>query len=375
MKSLRKAALSVATISLCLGTASAQDPLKKWDIGYSGYFDGYYQYDFGRPAAGDNVNGRGLDVAHQRPSIAFLELDLNRPTTVKSPIGFTLDLYAGRGPEIIHLTEPGGRNKYRYIRQAYVTYAGPGKNPVTVDFGKFDTWIGNEGPDNRNQDQYSRSFNWTYSEPTYETGLRIAAKISDKLTGSLYVVQGWNEVEDGNGGKSLGASLSLSPDANTTLTLQNHYGIEGSTTPNDAGSYGGIGFPSSGTARVNLVDFIASRQVTAKTKVVFNVDYASSAGATNGGNWNGEVLYLHHQVDTNRAVTLRLDRMDDTSGLRSGAPITFESITGTYDWTVAKNSTLRFELRHDLASQAFFNSDGGPKKDRTTATAAVIVKF
>lgn len=365
----------VAALALCSGTASAQDPLKKWDISYSGYFDGYYQFDFGKPPVGDSVNGRGLDVAHQRPNVAFLELDLNKATSAKSPFGFTLMLYAGRGPEIIHLTEPGGRNTYRYIRQAYVTYAGQGKNAVTVDFGKFDTWIGNEGPDNRNQEQYSRSFNWTYSEPTYETGLRVAAKLSDKLTGTLYLVQGWNEVEDGNGGKSIGATLSYAPDSTTSLTLQNHYGIEGSNSANDAGSFGGIGFANPGTARVSLVDFIASKQISPKTKVVLNVDYASSSGATNGGNWNGEVLYIRHQLDTNRALGLRLDRMVDSNGLRSGAPNTFESITGNLDWTVSKSATLRFELRHDISQNGFFNSDSGLKKERNTATVGAIVKF
>lgn len=375
MKTLKTAAISVATISLCLGTAQAQDLLKQWGITYSGYVDSYYQYDFGRPASGDSLNGRGLDVAHQRPNIAFIELDLNRATSAKSPFGFTLDLYGGRGPEIIHLTEPGGRNTYRYIRQGYVTYAAPGKSGVTVDLGKFDTWIGYEGFDNRYQDEYSRSFNWTYSEPTYETGLRVNAKLSDKLNGAVYLVQGWNEVEDGNGGKSVGAMLTYAPDGNTSFTVQNHCGVEGSTTANDAGSYGGIGFANPGTARVHLIDFIASRQVSPKTKVAFNVDYASSVGATNGGNWNGEVLYLHQQLDATKALGLRLDRMDDSSGLRSGSPITLESVTGTYDWGVSKNATLRFELRHDIANHAFFNSDSGAKKERTTATVAAIVKF
>lgn len=375
MNTLNKAALSVATLSLCLTTAHSQDFLKSLGLTYGGYVDGYYQYDFGRPASGDSVNGRGLDVAHQRPNIAFAEFDVSRATTDKSPFGFTLNLYAGRGPEIIHLTEPGGRNKYRYVRQAYVTYAGSGKNPVTVDFGKFDTWIGYEGIDNRSQEEYGRSFNWTYSEPTYETGLRVGAKLTDKLTGTAFVVQGWNEVEDGNGGKSVGLALSYAPDGNTTFTLQNHYGIEGSNTPNDAGSFGGIGFPNAGTARVHLLDFIASHSLDAKTKVTFNTDYASAVGATNDGTWNGEVIYLRHTFNDKQATGVRIERVEDRKGLRAGIPVKLYSITGNYDWTVAKNATLRFELRHDVADSSFFNSDSGPKKERTTATVGGIVKF
>lgn len=138
---------------------------------------------------------------------------------------------------------------------------------------------------------------------------------------------------------------------------------------------GGIGFPNPGTATVNLVDFIASRQITPSTKLVFNVDYASSVGATNGGNWNGEVLYLRHQINASQAAGLRVERMEDSDGLRVGLPVTFKSLTGTYDWTVNKSATLRFEVRHDIANTDFFNSNSGPRKDRTTATFAAIVKF
>jgi len=374
MNNLKSLAL-VAALPLFFGSANAQDFLKKWGITANGYLDGYYQFDFGRPAAGDSLNGRGLDIAHNRPNIAFAELDLSRATTAKSPFGFTLNLYAGRGPEIIHLTEPGGRNRYRYIRQAYVTYAAPGPSAVTVDFGTFDTWIGYEGIDNRSQEQYSRSFNWTYSEPVYETGVRVNGKLSEKLAGALYLVQGWNEVEDGNAGKSLGATITYAPDSNTSFVLQNHYGEEGSSTANDAGTFGGIGFPNPGTTQVNLVDFIASRKVDPSTKLSFNVDYASSAGTANAGNWNGEVVYLRRDLTKTQSAGLRLERMEDNNGLRVGTPIKFASITGTYDWITSKNATLRFELRHDIADREFFNSENGPAKQRTTATVAAILKF
>jgi hypothetical protein len=341
-------------------------------VKFGGFLDGYYQYDLSRPANGDSVNGRGFDIAHNRPNLAFAELDASLDP---NPFGFTVQLYAGRGPELIHLAEPGGRNKYRWIRQAYGTYVTPGKTPITVDFGKFDTWIGYEGIDNRYQDEYSRSFNWTYSEPTYETGLRVTAKLTPKLNGALYVVQGWNEVEDGNGGKSVGIGLTYSADDKTSLTLQNHFGDEGSNTANDAGSYGGIGFANPGVSRVNILDFIVSRQVTPATKIAFNVDYANSDSAPNRGKWNGEVLYVRHQLKPNQALSGRLERFEDSDGLRTGAPVQLYSATATFDYTFTKNITGRFELRHDLASQSFFNSNSGPKTNRTTLTAAAVVKF
>lgn len=357
--------------AIAAGPSVTQAPTKA-KVNFAGYADGYYEHDLGKPAAGETLNGRGLDISNNRLTLSFAEVDAS---LAPAPFGFNLQLYGGRGPELIHLAEPGGKNKYRWIRTAYVTYVTPGKTPVTIDFGKFDTWIGYEGIDNRYQDEYSRSFNWTYSEPTYETGLRATAKLSDKLSGALYIVQGWNEVEDPNDGRSAGLALTYTPDAKTTLTLQNHFGVEGSKTPNDVGSYGGIAFANPGTSFVHLVDFIASYQITPATKVAFNVDYANSDKAPNRGKWNGEVLYLRHQLKPNQAIGVRLDRMEDTDGLRTGSPVLFHSLSGTYDYTINNNFTLRFEVRRDFASHSFFNSDNGPKKERTTLTAALIAKF
>lgn len=354
---------------LCL----AQSP-PEWTFG--GYLDVYYQYDMGRPASGDNVNGRGFDIAHNRFRIAVAELDIAKTPTSKSPLGLTLQLYGGKNAELIHLAEPGGKDKYRYIRQAYLSYAPPNsKNGLQVDLGKFDTWIGYEGVDNRYQDQYGRSFNWTYSEPTYETGLRVLGKLNDKLTGAFFLVRGWNEVEDGNGSPSFGVALTYGVSPKTTVTLQNHYGDEGSDRINGAGSYGGVGFPNAGTAKVHLVDLIVSYQLSDKTKVALNIDHAHAVGGANDGSWNGEVVYVKHQVSADKTAAFRFERMEDQNGLRAGLPIQFYSATGNYDWALHKNVVLRLELRRDFASQAFFNSDSGLTRNRTTISFAAIVKF
>ena len=355
--------------AMATAIAFASSQASKPQIKVGGYLDGYHQYSFDRPANGDSLNGRGLDIAHNRPTLSFAELDISMDP---KPFGFNLQLYGGRGPELIHLAEPGGRNKYRWVRQAYGSYSG--KN-VNIELGKFDTWIGCEGIDNRFQDEYSRSFNWTYSEPVYETGVRASTKLMPKLNGTLSIVQGWNEVEDGNGGKSVGIALAYSPDDKTTLTLQNHFGDEGSNQANDVGSFGGIGFANAGVSRVHLIDFIASRQITPATKIAFNVDYANSEKAPNNGKWNGEVLYVRHQLRPNQSVGFRFDRFEDTNAVRTGTVMQLYSLTGTFDYTFTDHLTMRFEVRHDLASQPFFNSDSGPRRSRTTLTAAGVVKF
>ncbi|MBS1724199.1 MAG: porin [Armatimonadetes bacterium] len=352
--------------------ASAQQ--LDWKL--NGYLDGYYQYDFGQPASGDNVNGRGFDIAQNRFRLANIELDVAKLPTTKNPWGLTLQIYGGKNADLIHVAEPGGSDKYKFVRQAYVSFAPAGStNSLQFDLGMFDTWIGYEGVDTRLQDQYGRSFNWTYSEPTYETGLRLTGRLSDKLSGGLYVVRGWNEVEDGNGSPSLGATLTYALDAKTTVTLQNHYGDEGSDRANDVGLSGGIGFSKAGLARVHLLDLIISHQLASNTKIALNIDHATAVGPANDGQWNGEVLYLKHQINQKESGGLRLERFEDKDGLRAGLPIQLYSITAGYDRAVTEHATLRLELRRDFASQDFFNSDQGLSQSRTTLAMAAVLKF
>ncbi|MBX7131642.1 MAG: porin [Fimbriimonadaceae bacterium] len=362
--------ISIAFFSLTV--ASVAWSQSEWAVG--GYLDGYYQVDFGRPAAGNTVNGRGLDIAHQRFTLAVGEFDALYAPTAKRPFGVNIQLFAGKNADLISLTEPGGKNKYKWIRQAYVTYAEP-KSGWTVDLGKFDTWIGYEGIDNRFQDQYGRSFNWTYSEPSYAAGLRASGKLSPEVGLALFLVNGWNEVEDANGSPSAGAQLTVTLDPKTSVILQNYFGTEGSDDANEAGSFGGIGFPNAGTAQVHLIDAIVTHQLTPSTKLAFNVDYGTSRGGANTGKWNGEVLYLKHQLNHAQALSLRLERVEDLDGLRVGMPMLLHSITLGYDWAVHKNGTLRFELRRDFANKPFFNDRNGVSSNRVTLTVAAVAKF
>jgi hypothetical protein len=360
---------SFATLLPVLGWSQTPNPIQ-----INGYLDVYYEHNLTRADHGPTLNGRGLDVRNDELSLSFAELDFTRAAKPGN-LGFTAMFYGGPGPDLIHLTEPGGKNKYKWIRQAYATYQSTSKNPVTLDLGKFDTWIGYEGIDNRNQDEYSRSFNWTNSEPTYETGLRVCSKLSDKLNGALYVVQGWNEVEDANEGKSWGVALTYAADANTTYTLQNHSGTEGSNHANDVGSFGGVSFANPGTSHVDLIDFIVNRQMSPKTKLALNVDYANSSDAPNKDQWNGEDLYVRQQISTAKTAELRVDRFEDKDGLRSGAPVKLYSITAGYDQTFTPNFTLRFEARHDISDTSLFATHSGFEKNRTTLTLASIAKF
>lgn len=338
-----------------------------------GYLDLYYQYDVGRPTG--YLPYRFFDIRHNRWDLAEADFDLTKAPNSKDPFGFTIQAIAGKDADILNAAEPGGKAYLKNLGQAYVTYQSPGKTPLTVDLGKFYTWIGNEGYDSRTQINYSRSFTNTFAEPDYHVGVRLTYPATPKVTLNAYAVNGWNETKRDDHGISGGLGVTYNPDNKTSLTVQDLFGDQGSNHLNDAGSYGGIGYPVPGIFHTHLLDVIASRQLTPTLKLIANIDYGTASMPGMSGKWDGELLYLQKTFSASDTGCLRLDRFHDTDGLRSGSPVLLHSITATYDHNLNKNILLRLELRHDIADNPLFTTHDGVSRHRTTITFAQILHF
>src|SRR5207237_6641234 len=103
------------------------------------------------------------------------KVDVVKPTSKESPLGFTVTGTLGKTADLVHLTEPGGMNTYKYLQQVYGTAVLGGKTPITLDFGKFVTWTGLEVIGSTSNDNYSNSLLFTLAIPFYHTGLRFTA--------------------------------------------------------------------------------------------------------------------------------------------------------------------------------------------------------
>jgi hypothetical protein len=362
-------------ILVCVGAAIPVRPARADNapaISVSGFLDLYYQYDFNRPIVGTSVAGRQFDIKHNSFSLALAEVNAVKAPGNGSQVGFTVTGTVGKNADLLHATEPGGVDTYKYLQQAYVTYLTKSKTPATVDFGKFTSWCGYEVPDSPSNDNYSRSFLFTLGEPAYHTGVRFGAPLTSKLTGTAYIVNGWSD-----SGKTGGATLAYAPSAKLTITGNWMGGHEGGNAVNPAGSYGGIGFATPGTRDVQMADLIAVYQPTPKLKLAANADYTNAAnGQGNGGHWSGEALYGRMQMSAKNAAALRIEHFEDTNGLRTGTPVTLHSVTATYEMTPEPSLLSRVELRYDASNNDFFpGHDGAPRKNQTTLTIAQVVKF
>src|SRR3954468_9902930 len=107
--------LVVLFFLLMAGTAFSQT--------FTGFVDGYYGYNFNKPATGLNTY-RNFDINHNQFSLNYAELAVEqKPDGKSSPFGFRADVGFGDAATIVHATEPAGKDIYRYLQQAYVSAA------------------------------------------------------------------------------------------------------------------------------------------------------------------------------------------------------------------------------------------------------------
>lgn len=348
-------------------SAFAEDSILK-DVSISGSLDLYYQYSFNKPALGTNLFLRQFDVTHDQFSFADFIINFSKTPKTESPWGFTLSVAAGKNQDIENAVEPGGTETYKNIAQAYVSWLDKRSN-VTLDLGKFNTWVGLESAAAPYNDFYSISFLYYVCQPIYHMGLRATRPINDKLTGGLYLVNGWNEVEDSNASKSYGASLS-GTFGKTSVTANYYGGVEGS---------GGVnGFFVPGQTSVQIADLYATHQLTPMIKLAVNGDYGSADGvhsADPSGHFYGLSGYVKAQFTPKWAAGVRYEAVGDPDGLRTGFGAHLNSLTAVAEYALTPAAAFRLEFRKDTANQQVFESDNNPRANRSTITLSHVVKF
>ncbi|MCC6729561.1 MAG: porin [Chthonomonadales bacterium] len=362
----RSCARVLIGILVCAAMAGAASPVRADEpkVTVTGLLDWYYQYSFRHPPAGAALAGRSFDVKHDSFSLSLAEASVTRPVTADSPVGFTATLTFGKTADLVHATEPGGTDTYKHLQQLYATYLTRGPHPVTIDFGKFVTPFGYEVIESAANDNYSRGFLFNYAIPFYHVGLRLTCPLTDALAGRLLLVNGWNNAEDDNGGKSAGAQLSYTGRGGLNVTLTWMGGDE----------WTGAGLPTN--LSVQLLDLIVSYDSGDRLKLAANADYASaSRDGAGGGHWSGLALYARCQATASSAVALRWERFADSAGLRTGTAQDLDSLTATYEYAVGASLLNRLEYRHDRAGAAFFPSRGGRSRTQDTVTFGQVVRF
>ncbi|MGA2186798.1 MAG: outer membrane beta-barrel protein, partial [Bryobacteraceae bacterium] len=182
--------------------APAPAPSPTWSIGpidFSGLIDGYYSANLNSPSTRTNQL-YNFDVQSQQFSLNMAKLSLSHSP---DPVGFQVDFGFGKAFTIVHSGESEPQI-FQYLEQAYVSFKPPKAKGLEIDFGEFVTTAGAEVIESNANWNYSRSLLFAWAIPYYHFGLRTSFPVGKHFSGGVQVVNGWNNIEDNNSGKTLG---------------------------------------------------------------------------------------------------------------------------------------------------------------------------
>ena len=338
----------------------AQDaaPWTIGDIKFGGLVDGYYTVNTNHPASGTN-GMYNFNVKANQFSLNMAKFSLSHSA---DPIGFQLDLGFGRAFDMIHAFEPSTAPQFmRNIEQAYVSWKPEKTGGLQLDFGKFVTSAGAEVIESHANWNYSRSLLFSWAIPYYHFGLRATQPWGKHFTGGVQLVNGWNNVEDTNSGKTIGVVGNFT---SSKLSWMNNY----YTGPEKSGTNKGFR---------NLYDTTVLLTPNSKFSGYFNFDYGRDKNVGLGyQDWIGWAIAAKGQITSTSAIAIRGESFNDRDGFNTGVAQTYREITATYEYKWAKGLMSRLEYRRDWAEKVFFERGNNQlRKEQNTFSIGIIGYF
>ena len=332
-------------------------------ISFTGLLDTYYTYNTNAPEDGYNTlyytnpNSRGFGLNQ-----AKLEIDASGD----GPVGFRSDIWFGSGARLFRDgLEPGPLEDVIYIQQAYGYYQFA--NGAEFNVGAFGTIAGLEVAESHLNWNYTRGILWAWNEPFSHVGAKISTPLTDTVSATFMLVNGFDNAWDQNSGKSYGAQISLAPTDrfNTTATWisgpENELTNDGLLKNFSWNMYGGL---------------------HDRFEVMANLDYISIAdpmgvSATSWGMGGYARVHLSDQV----RLAYRIEFLDDSDARSTGVEQNLRENTITFEVQPVKDDPrflTRIEYRRDWSDVEFFgcsSCDGGFAMDQNTFTIGFMWVF
>ena len=340
--------------------SAAPAPAPEWSVGpitFSGMIDVYYSFNANHPASGTN-NLRNFDVKANQFGLNMAMLTLEHTA---DPIGFHIDFGFGKTFEIIHATEKAP-DALRYIKQGYITIKPPKGKGFQLDIGKFVTAAGAEVIETKDNWNYSRSILFAYAIPYYHFGIRTQMPVGKYFTGGVQLVNGWNNVEDNNSGKTLGLTSVVSGKKATWST--NYY-----AGPEKDNTNKGIR---------QLFDTTLLLNPSPKASFYINYDYGHEKNIGLGSvHWTGIAGAARFQVTDIFAISPRIEWFNDSAGFTTGAKQKIKEFTLTAEFKLKEGLLMRGEYRRDWSDTAYFDRGfrNGVYKNQDTLLAGFVAFF
>lgn len=333
---------------------SASAPPSTWSVGgidFSGLASGYFSGNFNNPDSRENQL-QNFDFQANQFSLEMAKVSMAHSP---DPVGFQVDLGFGKAFDWIHQTEPSGQTGYlRNVEQAYISLKPAHAKGFEVDFGQFVTSAGAEVIESMTNWNYSHSLLFAWAIPYYHFGLRASMPLTKSFTGGVQVVNGWNDTEDNNKGKTLGLTGVYTKPKYTLYTTY-YVGPENANTD--------VGWR-------NLIDANLVLTPTPKLSAYINYDYGQNRNAVKDesgrfnagslGRWQGIAVAAHYQATAKSSLTPRVEYFTDPQGFSTGTAQKLNEFTVTYEYRMVEGLLARVEFRNDHSNVPVFDKNGKP---------------
>jgi len=322
--------------------AKAEAPafLRGTEIG--GLVDAHYDWFSTRPEG--DATYRNFDTRHDQFRVTMAQIWMAKTPTDRSRAGYKVKLSVGPGPTMVQSFEPGASAVLQTIEEGFISYLAPLGKGLQLDVGKFVTPHGAEVIEAKDNWNYSRSLLFALAIPYYHSGVRATYAPNDRVAFMGTIVNGWNNVVENNGGKTLGVQVALKPVP--ALSIVQNY-MAGPEQPDNTSDWR------------KLSDTTVTYVVNPRFTVMGNYDHGSDTVAGARARWQGIAGYARLQVNDLVAIAPRLEWYDDPTGFTTGAVQRLKEATCTLELKPADSFSWRIEYRSDVSDSPVFKTRGG----------------
>lgn len=318
--------------------AAAQTPDPQWF--YGGFVDAAYLLDFNHPS-NDLFRSRGTAYKVDEPIVNMAAAYLRKTASESSRWGFELTTQAGQDTRIFGFSAtapnlPGFRG-LRHVGPTDVSYLAPVGQGLTVQAGIFSSLIGYDSLDAKDNFNYTRPWGADLT-PYLMMGFNASYPFTQKLTGTVFVVNGYFHLADANSVPSSGGQLAYKLTGRTTLKETTLYGPAQSDTSLEFWRF--------------LSDSIAEWR-TNQITIAFEYQVGTeklALPANRRALWMGAQLPVHWTFTKHWSATVRPEMYWDRDGRLTGFAQTVKANTTTLEYRVSFRDfwiILRLEHRID----------------------------
>lgn len=302
----------------------------------------YYGYDFSEPV--------GQDRLYTTQAYRHNEFNLNwgflQADYATHNVRATLALHTGTYVQANYADEPNELTRLIGQANAGVRLA----EGVWLDAGILPSHIGYESTFSGDNEIYTRAL-MAENSPYFETGAQLTAAVSDKVTLTFLVLNGWQNIQETNDAKSLGFGISYTPTEQLELSYNNYYGNEA---------------PEGVEAKRRFFNNMnASYTFSDRFSMGASADYGRQElfNSDGKGSWYAGMLIARYRLSNRFALAGRVEHYNDENQIivQTGTSNGFQTSSASlnFDYIPAPNFLWRLEARgYDATDKIFYGEEG-----------------